>query len=166
MKTIALTFFSLFVASVSPLPPEDEEYRIVIIKSEFTLYLYKGDSLQKSFPVAIGKNEGDKERAGDLKTPEGTFIISEIRNSISWVHDFNDGKGKIKGAYGPWFFRLNTESTRTLSGKTWIGIGIHGTNDESSIGTRISEGCIRLRNQDIEELRDIVNVGMAVEIKQ
>ena len=163
-------FFLILCLFIFPSPslssPPDESYRIVIVKSTFTLFLYKGDSLQNSYKVAIGKNEGDKERVGDLKTPEGEFVISQIQNSSTWTHDFKDGKGKTKDAYGPWFFRLNTEATRTLSGKAWKGIAIHGTHDENSIGTRTSEGCVRLRNKDLEELRNIVYVGMPVVIKQ
>ncbi|MEO8167601.1 MAG: L,D-transpeptidase, partial [bacterium] len=59
-----------------------------------------------------------------------------------------------------------TDGSRTVSGKGWKGIAIHGTHDESTIGTRASEGCVRLENKDILELREIVYVGMPVEIKQ
>ncbi len=166
MKIFLFTFSLLILTSASLSSSPNEAYRIVIVKSKFTLYLYKGDSLQNSYAVALGKNEGDKEQVGDLKTPEGEFVISQIQNSSAWAHDFKDGKGKIKGAYGHWFFRLNTESTRTLSGKSWKGIAIHGTHDENSIGTGASEGCVRLRNKDLEVLRNIVYVGMSVVIKQ
>lgn len=165
MKIAVLTFW-LFAFTSSLFSSPKETYRIVIVKSTFTLYLYKGDSLQITYTVALGKNEGDKERVGDLKTPEGEFVISQIQNSSTWTHDFKDGNGKVKGAYGPWFFRLNTEGTRTISGKSWKGIAIHGTHDENSIGTRASEGCVRLRNKDLEELRNIVYVGMSVVIKE
>lgn len=52
-------------------------------------------------------------------------------------------------------------------GARWIGlsipnIGIHGTNDPGSIGTCASSGCIRMRNEDIEELFQYVSVGMKV----
>lgn len=166
MKIFLFTCCLLVFASANLSSSQDEAYRIIVVKSEFTLYLYKGNNLEKSYPVAIGRSEGDKERVGDWKTPEGDFVISEIRNSSVWAHDFKDGKGKIRGAYGPWFFRLNTESTRTLSGKTWKGIAIHGTHDESSVGTRASEGCVRVRNKDLEEFRNIMYVGMQVVIKQ
>jgi lipoprotein-anchoring transpeptidase ErfK/SrfK len=52
-------------------------------------------------------------------------------------------------------------------GSRWIGlsapnIGIHGTNDPSSIGTHASNGCIRMWNEDIEELFTFVQIGMKV----
>lgn len=42
------------------------------------------------------------------------------------------------------------------------GIGIHGTHLPNSIGTRCTEGCIRLRNEDIVRLRDIAYSGLTV----
>lgn len=128
---------------------------IEIDKPNFKLYLKNGDgSIEKTYPVALGKNTGQKTRLGDHKTPEGRFKISMIQPSAGWPHDFGDGKGARKGAYGPWFFRLNCpQSTH---------IGIHGTCFPEQTGTRASDGCIRLRNEDIEDLKPYVFVGMPV----
>ncbi|MDW8467083.1 MAG: L,D-transpeptidase [Chloroherpetonaceae bacterium] len=138
--------------------------RIVIKKSDYKLYLYCGDVLEKVYPIAVGKNKGDKEAEGDMRTPEGYFYISQIQNSEKWTHDFKDGKGEIAGAYGPWFLRLHTSKERTKSGKAWRGIGIHGTHDESSIGTAATEGCIRLRNSDLLDLKSRIRIGTEVRI--
>ena len=62
----------------------------------------------------------------------------------------------IAGAYGPYFIRLLTPPHR--------GIGIHGTHAPESIGTRATEGCIRMNNDDLRELRPYVEPGMKVEI--
>ncbi|WP_293833840.1 L,D-transpeptidase [uncultured Phascolarctobacterium sp.] len=114
-----------------------------------------------SYPCALGKNSGQKEKEGDMKTPYGTFPIDEIIDASSWTHDFKDGKGEIAGAYGPWFISLDTTG---LSKGQWGGIGIHGTHDPNSIGKRVSEGCIRLTNEDIQKLKDFAKVGMKVVI--
>ena len=45
------------------------------------------------------------------------------------------------------------------------GIGIHGTNDPSSIGGRTTEGCVRLANSDLDSLRPMLKVGMVVTIE-
>jgi lipoprotein-anchoring transpeptidase ErfK/SrfK len=118
---------------------------IIINKTEMTLsqYNYKGE-LQLKFNVATGKNYGNKIKQGDSKTPEGVFTINEIVDASTWSHDFKDGLGTIEGAYGPNFIRLNIPNQK--------GIGIHGTHDNSSIGKRISEGCIRLNNNDLIKL--------------
>ena len=142
----------------APRQNNNDKYRIVVSKSNFTLSLLKGDELVKNYPIAVGKNTGDKERVGDHRTPVGNFKIVSIENASSWSHDFRDGKGKIAGAYGPWFLRLDA--------KGWRGIGIHGTHDPDSRGTNATEGCIRLSNDDIKELKSYAYRNMPVEIRE
>ena len=138
---------------------------IVISKPEYRLYVCEvvnGDTLKRvHYPVCVGKNKGQKQKPGDMKTPECTaknpFIITEIVDASKWTHDFGDGRGAIL-AYGDWFMRLKTPGHS--------GIGIHGsTNNESSVPGRGSEGCIRLRNDDLNELKaKYAFVGMRVVI--
>jgi len=119
---------------------------IIINKQELMLYHYnfQGELLQKS-KISCGKKFGNKEDIGDNKTPEGVFGIGQIDNSSTWSHDFaDDSLGEIKGAYGPYFIRLIVPGQK--------GIGIHGTSVPNSIGTRASEGCIRMHNDDLVNL--------------
>lgn len=132
-------------------------YYILVIKDRHELRLYKDGALQKTYKVGLGKNTGDKAAVGDLRTPEGYFYVNFIRDSGGWSHDFNDGKGPVKGAYGPWFLALYTGKSVTFSQKTWTGIAIHGTHDPSSIGTNVSEGCIRMHNSDIVEMKNTIS---------
>ena len=82
----------------------------------------------------------------------------QIQNASYWTHDFRDGKGEIKGAYGPWFIRLKTP---------WRGIGIHGTHDPRSIGKNATEGCIRLRNEELKDLKEkYIKLSMVVVIRK
>lgn len=97
-------------------------------------------------------------KTGDMKTPEGDFTICSIENSCQWKHDFKDGKGVRKGAYGPFFFRLKVPKFKS--------IGIHGTCKPETIGTRDSEGCVRLHNEDLQRLRDLIHLGMSVTISK
>lgn len=128
---------------------------IVVDKETLSLKLfdYSGSEIN-TYGISCGKNPGNKSRIGDLKTPEGIFHITEIEDASTWGHDFKDGKGKIEGAYGPWFLRLEVPEHK--------GIGIHGTHKPESIGTRDTEGCIRLKNDDIADLKTKVNIGMVV----
>jgi len=159
-----MIFFITLSLWYLPLHAQTSDVKIVVRKGAFTLQVHKNDSLLKTFPVAVGLNAGDKQRRGDNRTPEGEFVISRIHDSRNWVHDFRDGKGPVGGAYGPWFLRLETGSERTSSGKSWTGIGIHGTHDPSSIGSMVTEGCVRLTNADLEELRTLVQKGTPVKI--
>ena len=138
---------------------------ILISKPEYRLYVCEvvdGDTLKRvHYPVCVGKNRGQKQKKGDMKTPECTaenpFTITEIVDASQWTHDFGDGRGSIL-SYGHWFMRLKTPGHS--------GIGIHGsTNNESSVPGRGSEGCIRLRDDDLIQLKEnYAFVGMRVVI--
>ena len=153
MKTL-VSLLAIFVGSVLSLQAAD---RIVIDKPALMLYVIseKSDTLFRA-PVCVGKNLGDKQRKGDMRTPEGTFTISQIQDASTWTHDFGDGAGERQGAYGPYFFRLVTPPH--------TGIGIHGTCFPERISTRDSEGCIRLLNDDLRALRPYVFKGMTVTV--
>ena len=90
----------------------------------------------------------------DKQSPEGTFKINQLLNAKGLSHDFKDGKGPVKDAYGPWFLRLDVPG--------FWDIGIHGTPFPESIGTRATEGCVRMRNEDILDLKSRVKVGTVV----
>jgi hypothetical protein len=127
-----------------------------IDKSAYRLDYLDGREIVASFPVALGLVSGDKVKRGDCRTPEGLFEIEQVQDSSWWTHDFGDGKGPIEGAYGPWFIRLKTG---------WQGIGIHGTHDPTSMGTSVTEGCIRLLNENVQWLKERVELGMKVLIE-
>ena len=134
------------------------ENRIVVSKKDMTLTVYnESDSILLQAPISCGRNFGNKTRKGDNKTPEGTFKINLIQPSSEWTWDFKDGKGKIKGAYGPYFLRLKTPITTM--------IGIHGTCYPELIGTRTSSGCIRVHNDVLPKLVKLVKVGTSVTIE-
>jgi len=116
---------------------------VVVNKEEMNLYHYnyKGELLQKS-KISTGTNAGNKSKVGDLKTPEGVFPLVSVEDASTWTHDF--GNGEVKGAYGPYFIRLSVPGQK--------GIGIHGTIDNASLGKRVSEGCIRMDNIELEKL--------------
>ena len=123
---------------------------IVVRKSEFVLELTTPDGT-RAYPVGIGSNPdgGDKVSEGDCRTPEGEFTIVSIEDSTDWEHE-------EERAYGPLFLRLDSPP--------WEGIGIHGTNVPASVGTKSSRGCVRLRNDDLLELAEVVSVGDRVRI--
>ena len=137
--------------------PPKTAYTIFIDKSDYKLYVLKDNEVIKQWGVAVGAKPGQKQRAGDMTTPTGNFEVDEILDASYWTHDFGDGKGEIKGAYGPNFISLVTG---------WDGIGIHGTHAPESIGTMVSEGCVRMRNGELLELLPYVEVGTKVTIRE
>jgi lipoprotein-anchoring transpeptidase ErfK/SrfK len=121
-------------------------FSIVVDKSQNILTLKSNGEIFKTYSVSTGKN---------MTTPIGTFkIINKIVNP-PW---FPLGK-KMVPAGDP----------NNVLGSRWLGIsspsyGIHGTTDPESIGKNVTEGCIRMRNQDVEELYAIVPEGTEVVI--
>lgn len=110
------------------------QYRITIKPDERRLYLIRDNKIFKSYPIAVGKPSSP--------TPRGTFRIENAA--------VNPG--------GPF-------------GVRWLGLdapygdyGIHGTNNPSSIGKAVSNGCIRMHNRDILDLVKYVWVGTVVKI--
>ena len=151
---------------VLPAKPTGSAF-IVVSKRDQTLSVYDlnaaGDTVMVAqFPCCMGKNKGDKQRRGDMRTPESPagkpFKITMIQDASTWKHDFKDGRGNIK-AYGHWFLRLETPGHK--------GIGIHGsTNNENTVPGRASEGCIRLLDKDIITLKEhFAYVGMPVTVQ-
>lgn len=128
-------------------------YYIIVKKDQHQLKLYQDGILLKTWPVGTGKNPSDKIKAQDSATPEGHYKVKAIHDARSWLYTPPSGGTKARNVYGPWFIRVDTDSTGSFSGKSWTGIGIHGTNKPESIGHDVSLGCIRMHNADVMELK-------------
>ena len=127
-------------------PLHDIEETLVINRSALRANLYRGKRKLFSAPVGIGR--------GKWPTPPGDFYIRE------GIRIKSGG-----GVYGSFAFGTSAYSP-SLS--DWPGggvIGIHGTNEPNLIPGRISHGCIRMRNPQINRLRRLAGVGTAVEIR-
>lgn len=123
---------------------------IVINSRNNTLRYYINGNLTRSYSCATGKSSS--------ATPTGKFsVYNKIVNRPYY-------KNNIPGG-----------DPRNPLGKRWMGLdcygtqgttyGIHGTNNESSIGTNASHGCIRMHNAEVESLYEIVPVGTTVIIQ-
>lgn len=125
---------------------------IVVWKGEFRMALLLDGLYVKEYPIGTGRNN---------KTPTGVFVVNNTMIHAPWTAP--DGKVYQYGDEG---YQL---------GERWIafedqpgasGLGIHGTHDESSIGTMCSNGCLRMRNADVVELYDFVRHGTKVTIME
>jgi lipoprotein-anchoring transpeptidase ErfK/SrfK len=119
--------------------------RIVVSIPDRKLAVLEGEHVLRIFPTAVGTER--------TPSPAGSFHIVERIPNPTWY-----GKGKIV-APG----KSNPLGTRWL-GLSIKGYGIHGTNNPASVGRHASHGCIRLRNQDVEQLFEMVRVGDQVEL--
>jgi lipoprotein-anchoring transpeptidase ErfK/SrfK len=120
-------------------------FGIVVDKSQNELLLTENNQFVRSYRVATGK---------DNSTPIGTFkVVTKVPNPVWYT----------QGAVVP------PDSPQNILGTRWIGIdkqgyGIHGSTDPGAIGEQITAGCVRMTNQDVEELFAIVPVGTEVTI--
>lgn len=123
-------------------------YRIIVSATDHTLKLLKDGQVINTFPVGIGQDQ--------YPTPGGVFFIKELLRPPD-----------PNGAYGPYAYGLSGFTTVKELANFEGGegtIGIHGTNDPSSIGSSVSHGCVRMRNEDITKLAGILPLGTPVEI--
>lgn len=129
---------------------------IVVDKSRMKVIKFNRFGVEEeSFGMACAKNYGTKHKTGDCRTPEGFFSVKQIQNSTDWHYvDDNGNVSEKTGEFGPRFIRLN------IPGITCIGI--HGTAAPWSIGGRRSHGCIRLTNENIMKMVEMVEPGMPV----
>ena len=121
-------------------------FSILVDKYRNILVLKKNGEVFKTYMVATGKNNS---------TPVGTFTIVDKVIKPPWT---KPGVGIVM-----------PDSEEYELGERWMaisiqGYGIHGTNDPSSIGRQLTAGCVRMHNEDVIELYDIVPNGTVVEI--
>jgi len=103
--------------------------------------------LLRSFRIAIGKQEGDKEKEGDNKTPEGIYFT---RGTI-------DGKS-LPAKYGPFAIPIDFPNPiDRFARKTGHGIWLHGVEEDTRVEqAKVTEGCVAFYNADITRLTDWV----------
>ena len=112
---------------------------IVVDKSDLRLYYVVDGALVADYPVAVGKSS--------TQTPSATWRIGA---------KYYTDPGSV---YGPRKMRLFRQSGSTF---VYTAYGIHGTNNDASIGTYASHGCIRMHNYDVIPFFDTVPLGTMV----
>jgi lipoprotein-anchoring transpeptidase ErfK/SrfK len=122
------------------------DWKIIISKKHHLLSLYDGNELFKIYRIGIGRQD---------RTPECQFTIVAKKKNPAWY--------KSKSEIIPFGTKENVLGTRWIALKAsddklqhLSGYGIHGTWDNDSIGKSMSNGCIRMKNPEVEELFSIV----------
>ena len=124
-----------------------QERKIIINLAARSLALFEREKKIRLYPIGPGKVS--------TPTPVGYYSIRSKDVNPTWI-DPSDPEFSIpSGAANPLGYR-------------WMEIkgnyGIHGTNKPESIGHYVSNGCIRMKEQDVEALFDMVEIGTPVEI--
>jgi lipoprotein-anchoring transpeptidase ErfK/SrfK len=122
------------------------EGRVLIDLSDRSLSYIVGDNEVIATPVAIGSQASP--------TPTGQFFVTD---SVTLANPTSP--------WGPHALGLSARSDTVTEFNGGDGIiGIHGTNNPGSIGRAVSLGCIRVANEVITRLHEVVAIGTPVEI--
>lgn len=132
--------------------PTTRAHVLVDLDAHWVFYVL-GDVVAGAWEAGIGKTGSE--------TRPGSYTVGEKRTEPMW---FPPGKEPV-----PFGDPANPLGTRWIS---WLNpdgsasrLGFHGTNDPDSIGHDRSEGCIRLRNADVEELYEILPRGASITVR-
>ena len=143
----------------NPSPPQNyrvpilENAHLVLNLTQRQVTLFRGNQMVRRYPVAVGKP--------GWETPTGRFQVKTKVRNPPWKSPFN-------GAVIPAGHPRNPLGQRWIgfwtNGKNWIGF--HGTPNRGSVGTAASHGCVRMYDEDINELFERVTVGTPIMVKR
>ncbi len=124
-----------------------DEKKILVNLAARSLALYKNGTKVRLYPIGAGKVS--------TPTPVGYYSVLEKEENPTWTDPEDTSVQITSGANNPLGYR-------------WLqffgNYGIHGTNHPESVGGYVSNGCLRLKEADVEDLYGLVSVGTPVEI--
>lgn len=142
-------------AGVELVPPlllsERAPYGLVVEKRSQTARLYRwtsrGIALERTYPVTTGQASGEKQRRGDLRTPDGVYTVQDLIPG-----------DKLPEIYGPFALPLNYPNAwDRMRGRDGHGIWIHGSNRLTQpFRPRETRGCVVMRGEDLLHLANLV----------
>lgn len=146
--------------------PHAEHVWIHVSVSARKLSVYRGEEQLHAFPVGVGTGGKLHRLDGgiwDWNTPTGIFEVGRKKKDPVWYapdwHYLEKGRPPppadspnryITGALGDYALYIDDE------------IAIHGTQDRSSVGRPSSHGCLRMYNEQIAVLYELVSIGTKV----
>lgn len=135
-------------AAIEPAPVTTAtKEKISINLASRLLTLYRGNVRERSYPVGVGKYS--------TPTPVGYYTVENKEINPTWIDPDDTDVSIPAGGANPLGYR-------------WIGFsgnyGIHGTNRPDTVGHYASNGCVRMRECDVEDLYERVRVGTDVEV--
>ncbi len=145
MRSVCITGMLLFLWSAPILTPEEVPVprRLVVSIPDRKLAVLEGSNIVREYPIAVGKPA--------TPTPTGRFQVGNREEYPECRADWPYGTRWI-------------EFLRKRAGRILFLYGIHGTNVPRSVGAATSHGCIRLHNNDVEDLYRFTYPGQPVQI--
>ena len=137
--------------------------RVVVKKSESTLYLMKNKKIIKQYKVSFGAEpKGHKQQEGDEKTPEGNYTL-DYKNSKS---------GYYKSIHLSYPNKKDKQKAKKLGVSAGGDIMIHGQKNGFSLLYFLTKwfnwtnGCMAVSNKEMDEIWNLVKVGTPIEIRK
>ena len=135
---------------------------VLVKKSQRKLYLYSGDQVVKSYPVALGREpKGHKIREGDSRTPEGLYTLDWRNPTSKFFRSIHVSYPNVS----------QQRSAREAGVNPGGAIMIHGQPNDWAERIKLTfghkdwtEGCIAVENQSMLEIWDLVRDGTPIKI--
>lgn len=132
--------------AASEVTVSNTDYRLDLRLGTRTLTLYQGTTAVLSTPVVIGKPE--------THTPTGRFYITDKVEQTD-----------PSGAYGPIALPTNAYSEQIDEFDNGVPvIALHGTNRPELVGQAVSNGCVRIPNEQIVKIASLIPAGTPIDI--
>jgi lipoprotein-anchoring transpeptidase ErfK/SrfK len=152
--------------TTAPADPASAPVSLVLDRRQRLLTVYVDGRETRRFPVAVGM-------AG-WETPTGRFTVLEKQVDPVWEHP-ESGKLHHPGPANPlgsrWIGfhrdcsgRKGWDGERILDVKGCVVAGFHGTPHRWTVGRAVSHGCVRLYDEDVRTLFDLVPLGSPVTV--
>jgi len=161
-----MKFFALILLLILPLSAS-ADFSIEVSIKEQRLYLIKNNNIIRSYSISSSAyGEGVKTKIG-TKVPKYEFFVSRqhIPQEVKIIHEDIDSPDDFITTRIMWLTGLTEGFNRGGNVDSFNRfIYIHGTHEEGLIGKKASHGCIRMLNQDVLELFEIIPAKTPVNI--
>jgi lipoprotein-anchoring transpeptidase ErfK/SrfK len=149
LKAFSALFLTFFISPIWPLGPNPlpGDPFVIVNKKTNEMAFVNENRVQTVVSVATGKTE--------TLTPEGIFTIT-VKAPYPYYRKKDIPGGSPENPLGTRWIGFDAEDT---DGRIY---GIHGTNQPESIGMNVSNGCIRMQNEAIESLYDLIPLGTKI----
>lgn len=136
--------------------------RVVVVKSEGKLYLYKAKHVLASYPVVFGAQpKGHKQQQGDERTPEGRYYLDFKKPDTAYHRAIHISYPNTR----------DVESARKRGVDPGGSVMIHGQKNGFAWASFITQqfnwthGCIALNNADMDAVWEAIEAGTPIDIK-
>jgi murein L,D-transpeptidase YafK len=154
---------------INPDTMHKEKVLVLVDKSDYSVLVYYNQRAIRAYRAVFGPRPmEDKIREGDRCTPEGSFTIQNLNPRSQYnkfmLLSYPNDSSKAR------FARLQSQGILPKTAKIGGSVGIHGIwpggDDMIEMGVGWTDGCVALRNKDVDELFAMVGVGTKVVIRK